>query len=45
MGEQIGRPEDGSPALIRGRVTNAAGEPLGEVKSVKAAANDDGGRD
>ena len=28
MGEQIGRPRDGSPALIRGRVTGAAGAPV-----------------
>ncbi|HEV8277783.1 MAG TPA: intradiol ring-cleavage dioxygenase [Streptosporangiaceae bacterium] len=28
MGERIGRPEDGSPALVRGQVTNPAGEPL-----------------
>jgi hydroxyquinol 1,2-dioxygenase len=28
MGEHIGRPEDGSPTLIRGRVTGAAGQPL-----------------
>lgn len=28
MGERIGRPEDGGPALVRGRVTNPAGEPL-----------------
>jgi len=28
MGEQIGRPEDGSPALVRGRVTGPKGEPL-----------------
>jgi len=28
MGEQIGRPQDGSPVLIRGRVTGAAGEPV-----------------
>jgi len=27
-GEQIGRPEDGSPALVRGRVTSLAGTPL-----------------
>ena len=27
-GEQIGRPEDGRPALVRGRVTDPAGEPL-----------------
>ena len=28
MGDQLGRPEDGSPTLVRGRVTNPAGEPL-----------------
>jgi catechol 1,2-dioxygenase len=28
MGERIGRPEDGSPALVHGQVTNPAGEPL-----------------
>jgi protocatechuate 3,4-dioxygenase beta subunit len=28
MGEQIGRPEDGSPTLVRGRVTDTAGRPL-----------------
>ncbi len=28
MGEQIGRPEDGSPTLVRGQVTDAAGRPL-----------------
>ncbi|HKA95023.1 MAG TPA: dioxygenase, partial [Streptosporangiaceae bacterium] len=28
MGYRIGRPEDGSPALVRGRVMNPAGEPL-----------------
>ena len=28
LGEQIGRPEDGSPALVRGRVTSQAGQPL-----------------
>jgi hydroxyquinol 1,2-dioxygenase len=28
MGEQIGRPEDGSPTLVRGRVTDVAGRPL-----------------
>jgi catechol 1,2-dioxygenase len=28
MGEPIGRPEDGSPALVHGQVTNPAGEPL-----------------
>ena len=29
MGEHIGRPVDGSPALVRGRVTDLAGRPLG----------------
>jgi catechol 1,2-dioxygenase len=28
MGEQIGRPEDGHPTLVRGRVTDRAGGPL-----------------
>lgn len=28
MGEPIGRPEDGSPTLVRGRVTDVAGDPL-----------------
>ena len=28
QGEHIGRPEDGEPTLIRGRVTGPAGEPL-----------------
>jgi hydroxyquinol 1,2-dioxygenase len=28
MGEQIGRPEDGDPTLIRGTVTDPAGRPL-----------------
>jgi len=27
-GEQIGRPEDGSPVLVRGRVTGSGGRPL-----------------
>lgn len=27
-GEQIGRPEDGSPVLVRGRVTDTGGRPL-----------------
>ena len=27
-GEQIGRPADGSPALVRGRVTDTGGRPL-----------------
>jgi protocatechuate 3,4-dioxygenase beta subunit len=29
LGEQIGRPEDGEPTLIRGRVTDIVGGPLG----------------
>ncbi|HKA98440.1 MAG TPA: dioxygenase, partial [Streptosporangiaceae bacterium] len=28
MGDRIGRPDDGSPTLVRGHVTNPAGEPL-----------------
>src|SRR5262249_55408243 len=28
MGEQLGRPEDGSPTLVRGRVTDPVGEPI-----------------
>jgi catechol 1,2-dioxygenase len=28
MGEQIGRPEDGRPTLVRGRVTDRSGKPL-----------------
>lgn len=28
MGQQIGRPEDGPPTLVRGRVTDASGQPL-----------------
>jgi hydroxyquinol 1,2-dioxygenase len=28
MGEHIGRPQDGDPTLVRGRVTDVAGEPL-----------------
>ncbi len=28
MGEQIGRPQDGSPALVRGRVEDPAGQPV-----------------
>jgi len=29
LGEQIGRPQDGDPALVRGQVTGTGGEPLG----------------
>jgi protocatechuate 3,4-dioxygenase beta subunit len=28
MGEQIARPEDGTPALVRGRVTDTSGHPI-----------------
>ena len=28
MGEHIGRPEDGSPTLVRGRVTDTGGQPV-----------------
>lgn len=28
MGDHIGRPQDGDPTLVRGRVTDVAGEPL-----------------
>ncbi len=28
MGEQIGRPQDGDPTLVRGQVTDRAGSPL-----------------
>ena len=31
VGEHIGRPEDGEPTLVRGRVTGTGGEPIGEA--------------
>jgi len=31
MGAHIGRPEDGPPTLVRGRVSDPAGHPLGEA--------------
>jgi hydroxyquinol 1,2-dioxygenase len=31
MGEHIGRPEDGTPALIRGHVTDPEGKPLADA--------------
>jgi catechol 1,2-dioxygenase len=31
MGEHIGRPEDGDPALVRGQVTDSGGAPLADV--------------
>jgi len=40
MGEHIGRPQDGDPALVRGRVTDVAGEPLdGAVLDVWQASD------
>ena len=32
MGEQIGRPEDGSPTFVRGRVTDPGGRPLDRAR-------------
>ncbi len=32
MGDQIGRPEDGSPTLVHGRVTDLAGRPLDRAR-------------
>ena len=37
MGEQLGRPEDGSPTLVRGRVTDPAGEPLLRLRARRPA--------
>jgi hydroxyquinol 1,2-dioxygenase len=31
MGDHIGRPEDGSPTLVRGQVVDAAGRPLADA--------------
>ena len=31
MGEQIGRPEDGEPVLVRGRLTDSEGKPLADA--------------
>lgn len=42
MGEHIGRPEDGAPTLVRGRVTGQAGEPLGQARVDVWQANDKG---
>jgi hydroxyquinol 1,2-dioxygenase len=40
MGEHIGRPQDGEPALVRGRVTDVAGDPLdGAVLDVWQASD------
>jgi hydroxyquinol 1,2-dioxygenase len=42
MGEHIGRPEDGKPTLVRGRVTGAGGQPL-EGATVDVWQSDDKG--
>jgi catechol 1,2-dioxygenase len=45
MGEHIGRPEDGSPTLVRGRVTGAGDEPLGGATIDVWQADDKGAYD
>jgi hydroxyquinol 1,2-dioxygenase len=45
MGEHIGRPEDGSPTLVRGRVTDAGGEPVGGATIDVWQADDKGAYD
>ena len=42
MGEHIGRPEDGSPTLVRGRVTDVAGRPLAGATVDVWQSNDSG---
>jgi hydroxyquinol 1,2-dioxygenase len=42
MGEHLGRPEDGSPTLVRGSVINAAGQPLDKATVDVWQANDSG---
>jgi hydroxyquinol 1,2-dioxygenase len=42
MGEHIGRPEDGSPTLVRGSVISAAGQPLDQATVDVWQANDSG---
>lgn len=42
MGAHIGRPEDGRPTLVRGRVTSAGGQPL-EGATVDVWQSDDKG--
>jgi protocatechuate 3,4-dioxygenase beta subunit len=42
MGEQIGRPEDGSPTLVRGQVTDVAGRPLDRATVDVWQSNDSG---
>lgn len=45
MGEHIGRPQDGSPTLVRGRVTGAHGQPLEGATIDVWQANDKGAYD
>lgn len=45
MGEHIGRPEDGSPTLVRGRVTGSAGKPLADATVDVWQADDKGAYD
>jgi hydroxyquinol 1,2-dioxygenase len=45
MGEHIGRPGDGPPTLVRGQVTGADGEPLGEATIDVWQADDKGAYD
>jgi hydroxyquinol 1,2-dioxygenase len=45
MGAHTGRPEDGSPTLVRGRVTGTAGEPLDQATIDVWQANDQGAYD
>jgi hydroxyquinol 1,2-dioxygenase len=42
MGEQIGRPQDGEPTLVRGRVTDLAGGPLAGATLDVWQCNSDG---
>ena len=42
MGEHSGRPEDGSPTLVRGRVTDTAGRPLDGATLDVWQSNDSG---
>jgi protocatechuate 3,4-dioxygenase beta subunit len=42
MGEHIGRPEDGSPTLIRGTVTNVGGHPVDKASLDVWQSNDQG---
>jgi catechol 1,2-dioxygenase len=42
MGEHIGRPEDGSPTLVRGSVTDVAGQPVDKATLDVWQSNDQG---